>query len=370
MKRLLCVICKSKLNNIFLLNNIPFKSINTINPIRDSSNLSFAQCKNCNTIQLDELIPLNILYSESHNLVSVGKTWEKYFKLFCNNIEPIITNKTVLEVGCPSGKIALNLNNYNHWIIVEPNINKNVKFNEKIIFIQDFFDEHFKIDKTVDVIVHSHLFEHIYEPSIFLNKCFEILSENGEMFFGIPNMEHIAEAGICPFVGVGFEHTIFLNKENINYLLNSHGFKIISIIDYEKHSTLYHCQKIKSPIIHTNIKIKNYDEIFNSTINEYKLFVINCNNIINNANTEVYLFSSSYNSQLLLCLGLNENNITGILDNCKEKQGKYLYGHNLKIYDPNILTNKNCIVILKNGYYMNEVLQQLITINKNTHIIS
>lgn len=397
MKRQVCAICQSRLNHIYILNYMPKKLSCIDNPIYDTASLSFAQCDICNTIQLDELIPLNILYSESHNYTSVGKIWENYFKMFCNIIEPIISNKNVLEIGCPSGKIALQMNNYNQWFIVEPNKNVNVNFNDNIIFIQNFFDEHFKIDKIVDVIIHSHLFEHIYEPIVFLKKCFEILSENGEMVFGVPNMEHMAETGICPFLGVFFEHTIFLNKDNITYLLNRHGFEIIKIIDYEKHSTLYHCRKIKTFIkvhdvttindcvimssestveesvnnsIDYQFKLKNYYEIYNNTLNEYKLFVNICNDIIINTNTQVYLFGASYNSQFLSCLGLNINKITGILDNCKEKQGKYLYGYNLKIFDPTILINNNCIVILKNGYYASEIKKQIMYINKNTRIIS
>ena len=62
-------------------------------------------------------------------------------------------------------------------------------------------------------------------------------------------------------------------------------------------------------------------------------------------------------------------NIKGILDNCKEKQNKFLYGFNLKIYDTNIITNKNCIIILKNGYYVNEILKQIKSLNVNTEII-
>jgi hypothetical protein len=45
------------------------------------------------------------------------------------------------------------------------------------------------------------------------------------MFFGVPNMQHFTETNICPFLGLFFEHTIFLNKENISYLLHLFTFK-------------------------------------------------------------------------------------------------------------------------------------------------
>jgi hypothetical protein len=83
----------------------------------------------------------------------------------------------------------------------------------------------------------------------------------------------------------------------------------------------------------------------------------------------VYLFGASYNTQYLLTLGIEENNIKGILDNSRDKEGKYLYGYSLIIYNPHILINNDSIVILKNGYYVNEIKKQILNINPNTYII-
>jgi SAM-dependent methyltransferase len=364
-----CAICNGKLENIFVLEKMPV-TLSCLEEIEDFEyqNLSFSVCVDCNTIQLDNLIDLEVLYSKSHNYISIGETWKGYFEMFNNNISQLIEDKKVLEIGCPSGKIALLNNNYKKWFIVEPNKNKDIFFNEKIVFIEEFFDDNFKSNENIDLIVHSHLFEHIYEPNKFLKKCYEILDDDGKMFFGVPNMQYITENNLCLFLGVFFEHTIFLNKENICYLLNKNGFQIIDIIEYKNHSTLYNVKKVKNTQ-HIPIKtITNYYENFMSTLKEFLLYVEYCNNIIKTSNKRVYIFGASYNTQLLLTLGLCSN-ITGILDNCKYKQGKYIYGYELKIYDPEIVRNNDCIVILKNGYYFKEVRKQLECINNNTQIL-
>lgn len=363
-----CVICNSNLKHIYMVNDVPIQLSCTNTPVYDKAQLSFSQCEKCNTIQLDKLIPLDVLYSNSHNYVSVGETWNNYFKLFNEKIENIIKGKTILEIGCPSGKIALNCSNYKKWFIVEPNKNKEVFFNEKIIFIEQFFDKKLVLTEKIDVIIHSHLFEHIYNFNDFLKKCFEILSETGEMFFGIPNMEYFVNADICPFLGIFFEHTVFLNKENICYLLNKHHFELIECIDYVNHSTLYHCRKNTTKNL-LDLKITNYYDNFFQSINVYNNFIKKCNTIIIKTTKDVYIFGASYNSQFLLSLGLDLGCIKGVLDNCKEKQNKFLYGYNLKIYNPTIITNKLCIVILKNGYYTNEILKQMNDLNIDTEII-
>jgi predicted SAM-dependent methyltransferase len=364
-----CVICNNLLKNIYTIDGMPINLCcveNNLNYKYDK--LSFSICINCNTIQLDNLIPLNMLYQTSHNTLSVGKTWENYFNLFIEKLENVIDNKIILEIGCPSGKIATKCNNYNKWYIVEPNKNKEIIFNDKIIFIENFFDDNFKLDNKVDLIVHSHLFEHIYYPNNFLKKCNEMLNDNGEMIFGVPNMQYMVDNTL--FLGIFFEHTIFLNKENITYLLNKNGFEIIEIIDYENHSTIYHTKKnnIKNKI--NEFKIQNYYNNFFNLFNEYNLFIEKCNLIINNnLNKDIFIFGASYNTQILLFFGLNKN-IKGILDNCREKQNKYFYGTQLIVYSPDILLhNDDAIVILKNGYYSNEIFSQIKKINYNIDII-
>ena len=373
MERENCSICNFLLNNIYNLDNVPTKLSCTSNYIQDFNKLSFSQCNNCNTIQLDKLIPLDILYSDSHNYTSCGKVWENYFKLFISKIKDTVKDKNILEIGCPSGKLANNLTSYNKWFIIEPNKNFDVKFNENVIFIEKFFDSNFTMDTNINVIIHSHLFEHIYLPNDFLKKCNDTLKDDGEMIFGVPNMSYFAESNITPFLGVFFEHTIFLNKENISYMLNNNNFEIVEIIDYENHSTIYHCKKskkINSTLNSISVKFKNFYNSFMESNYIFTEFVKKCNNIIsNNSDKDVYIFGASYNTQYLLALGIDSNNIKGILDNSKEKQNKYFYGYDLIIQNPEIITNNDCIVILKNGYYANEIKEQLLSINKNINII-
>lgn len=364
-----CAVCLGNLLPIYVLQNMPI-TLSCLSELENYkySNMSFSQCLKCHTIQLDKLIPLKLLYSKSHNYSSFGKTWAGYFDLFNKKITTIIDCKNILEIGCPSGKIANKHNNYKKWYIVEPNKNNSVSFNEKIIFIEDYFDDNFHLNDQINVIVHSHLFEHIYEPNKFLKKCHNMLSEDGEMFFGVPDMQNIAENNLCLFLGVFFEHTIFLNQQNITYLLKLNGFEIIEIDDYQKHSKLYHVKK-SSTCLNNPLAITNYIENFNNYITECKLYIEKCNLFINKSTKKVYVFGASYNSQFLFSLGINIKCISGILDNCVEKQNKYLYGYNLLVYNPNIIENNDCIVILKNGYYDHEIKEQLIHLNKNVIIL-
>lgn len=371
-----CAICNNIIEKIFDLEHVPITlSCSASLENYNYAKLSFSKCKICNTIQLNKLIPLNILYEKSHNFTSVGKIWSEYFKCLVDKLQTNITDKNILEIGCPSGKLAMNNNNYNKWYIVDFNKNDSIKFNDKIHFIQGCFDKNFEINERIDVITHSHLFEHIYEPNDFLKKCYELLVDDGEMIFGIPNMKYLADNDLCLFLGIFFEHTIFMNKENVIYLLKKHGFEIVEIIDYLNHSTIYHVKKTKQlntllNIAHSDeLHITDYFQKFMSGINKYKLFIDDCNLIICNTNKPVYIFAASYNTQILLSMGIEIKYLKGILDNAKDKQNTYLYGFELLVYNPDVIINNDSIVILKNSFYGDEIKEQLLTLNPRTQIL-
>jgi hypothetical protein len=118
------------------------------------------------------------------------------------------------------------------------------------------------------------------------------------------------------------------------------------------------------------LKIADYYCAFFESINTYKTFIKKCNNIIATTQKDVYLFGASYNTQFLIVLGLDLSHVSGVLDNCKEKQNKFLSGYELKIYEPKIIADKDCIVILRNGYYTAEITKQVYSLNPNTELLA
>jgi len=197
------------------------------------------------------------------------------------------------------------------------------------------------------------------------------LCPNGEMIFAIPDMEYIADRNLAPFLGIFFEHTVFLSRENIQYLLESTGFEVNSIIPYKNHSIVFRARKTNMPLNMTIPVFKNYMLSVLNTLDKFEEYVKIVNeNLSKHKNKHMYIFSASYNTQLLMALGIREHMLTGILDNSREKQGKYLYGTSLKIFSPeDVLREKQCVVILKNGYYLDEIMMQISNINPNTILL-
>ena len=73
-------------------------------------------------IQLKNLIPLNILYSESHGAGAIGPLWDEHHKLFAKflNHKP---PSSVLEIGGGHGRLQREYQLFDSipWTILEPN---------------------------------------------------------------------------------------------------------------------------------------------------------------------------------------------------------------------------------------------------------
>jgi hypothetical protein len=111
--------------------------------------------------------------------------------------------------------------------------------------------------------------------------------------------------------------------------------------------------------------------MFNDYINYYKELISQINQKIEETNSKIFLFGGHIFSQYLIAFGLNTFKIVNILDNSPLKQEKRLYGTDLIVKSPKVLSNyNNPIVILKAGLYNNEIMEDILTnINPNTKFI-
>src|SRR3989338_8062837 len=265
--------------------------------------MSFSICRDTGIIQLDELLPLDLIYQNQHN-DGVGKIWQEHYVSFAKFLEKF-NPKEVLEIGGANDFIAnyyLERNPKTTWTIIEPHP---LFKNKKIKIIKRWFDESFVLkSKKIDTIMHSHVLEHTYEPIKFIKHIAKFSEEGSRHIFTIPNMvEQLSRKYTnC----LNFEHTLFLAEPFIDYILRINGFKILKKSYFQDHSIFYATEKIR----------------------------------------------------------LNKKKIKGILDNSDLKNGKRLYGTNLIVKKPETLKGrKNVAIILKVGAYRNEIIKQIKKIN-------
>jgi len=320
-------------------------------------------------IQLEGLIPLDVLYPFSHGSGGVGALWEMHHQAFAKFLLKHSSPSKVFEIGGAHGILSkefFKLGAKIPWVILEPNPNPVVGCEAR--FIKGFFDSNFSESVDFDTVVHSHVFEHVYEPNEFMEQLSKFMSVGKKLIFSLPNLKVMLAKKYTNCIN--FEHTVFLTEPYIEFLLAKHGFRV-TIKEYymDDHSIFY------SAVRDLNIKpfsLPNglYEENKNlyKEYNEYhNMLIKDLNEKIKKIPGEIYLFGGHIFSQYLILKGLKTSRIKNILDNDAKKHGKRLYGTSLNVVSPKILAkSKTPTVILKAGIYNNEIKRDITnTINSN-----
>ena len=309
-------------------------------------------------IQLNSLIPLNILYQEEHGSGCIGSLWIEHHQEFTKFIQQF-KPKSVLEIGGAHGILSREYfkENLIEWTIIEPNPAPADGVTAK--FIKGFFDEKFNFDKKIDTIIHSHVFEHVYYPDDFIKNISNFLEEGNKLIFSLPNMEEMLKRKYTNCLN--FEHTFFITEPYIEFILSKHGFKRIDKKYFkEDHSIFYYYKKdtnqkvIKLP----NDLYSHNKKIYLEYMEYHDQLILDLNNKIHQTPSEysIFLFGAHVFSQYLIECGLDTSRVICLLDNDINKQNKRLYGTNLEVKSPKILSHEiNPIIILKAGVYSEEI---------------
>ena len=126
-------------------------------------------CSTENHVQLINLLDPDLIYKNYHSPGTVGEIWKKHHKSLAEFIQ-LDEFSSALEIGGANGSL---FNSFSktaefNWTIVEPSVDA-VSNDHRLELINGYF-ENYQFDKTFDIIVHSHCFEHVYNPIKFLNK--------------------------------------------------------------------------------------------------------------------------------------------------------------------------------------------------------
>tara|TARA_B100000900_G_scaffold374508_1_gene355851 strand:- start:389 stop:1537 length:1149 start_codon:yes stop_codon:yes gene_type:complete len=326
--------------------------------------------KNSGVIQLNPLLPLEVLYQEFHGSGNIGGLWKEHHEQFAKFVRKQ-SPTSVLEIGGGHGILSKEYMREEkiNWTIVEPNPTPVENVDAK--FIRGFFDDNFIFNEAIDTIVHSHVFEHVYNPDEFMSHISRFLSAGQKLIFSIPKMEEMLKRKYTNCIN--FEHTVFLTEPYIEYILSKNGFRQVDKQYFKNdHSIFYaYVRDVDTKIVKLPNGLYEHNKRLYMDYIDYHNIVINeLNSKINTSNEEqtIFLFGAHVFAQYLISFGLYTDKITCLLDNDPNKHKKRLYGTNLMVESPNVLKDVvSPIVILKAGIYNEEIKKDILeNINRDT----
>lgn len=326
------------------------------------STLQFGVCPFTGTIQSMNRIPSDKIYIQPHNSC-VGQLWnnhlEEFVSFIIKNLPP---NSKVCEIGGGDGSLARRcIDNVHEWHIVDPNVPSSHFEHSKLFYHNGYYPEVFIDD--ADVVIHSHLIEHIKDPIEFFNKIDAPLQ-----LFSVPYFEYNMSHGNPN--SLNFEHENALTIPVIHSLLRSCGYTF-SFNSYLNFSSFYKAEKISSPKkitklcdVHKSIKLLS---LYKSKLTEHASALETQSR---DRQGDFYFFGAHIFYTMLRSLGLSTE-FTALLDNSPLKIGKRLYGTNLSVFSPEYITNKrNVIVVIPHTLFQNEMTEQIKLLNNSAQIIT
>ena len=326
-------------------------------------NMQWEISKGSGVIQLNPLLPLDILYPESHGSGNIGRMWAEHHQEFSKFIQHQSPN-SVLEIGGAHGILSREYKKENpiNWTILEPNPSpaKDVD----ATFIKGFFDDKFTFDGEIDTIIHSHVFEHVYYPDEFIGHISSFLNNGQNLIFSLPNMEEMLKRKYTNCIN--FEHTVFITEPYVEHLLSKHGFKQVAKQYFKDDHSIFYAYVKDSNTKTIELPKGLYEhnkKLYLDYVDYHKQLIKDLNAKIDNISEDqpIYLFGAHVFAQYLIEFGLDISRIICLLDNDTNKQGKRLYGTNMMVESPKVLADvNNPIVILKAGVYNQEVSNDIV----------
>lgn len=339
--------------------------------------MDFEICNKTGIIQIRDAPSLSDIYIYSHN-TSIGNTWNELFTIFANKVNAIINKNNftnVIEIGSGvvlrlAQKILKNKNIIN-YTIYEKNLSFEYVNDERIQIYNSYFTHNTPIN-ICDLIIHSHVLEHVWNPKEFIECIGTNIQNNTYHCFIVPNLKQTFSNKYTN--ALDFEHNFYIIEEYIDVILNNNNFEILEKEYFIDHSIIYITKKIDNK----NIDIKTFPNLYESNkltamnfYNYHTDLILKLNKKIENFTGDLYLFGGTGFSIYLIKFGLKTNKIKNILDNDPNKENKKVYGTNFIVKNPSIINNcEHVAVIVKAASYQNEIEEQLYKLNKKVIILT
>jgi 2-polyprenyl-3-methyl-5-hydroxy-6-metoxy-1,4-benzoquinol methylase len=254
-----CPICGKLSENLNHLKNI---KLSLVDDIILNNVLNVKLCDVCNFYFSDSCNTqedYNNYYMKFNNYNHQNYCQDKDLNsadFICKNINKNET-KTILDYGSGNGALA-NL------------------LSEK--FIVEQYDIGMETNnKKYDLVILSHVLEHIYDLNNFINEASKNINENGLLYIEVPNADFYEEfINICPLQEINIEHINFFSKYALNKLLINNGFHCSHLQDdyFMLNDMKYH---VICGIFKKNGDNKSFEKYLNhgiNKINSYKFDIL------------------------------------------------------------------------------------------------
>jgi 2-polyprenyl-3-methyl-5-hydroxy-6-metoxy-1,4-benzoquinol methylase len=353
--RLKCKNCSIpiKQNNKFFLSKMPINNELYSNyVVKKNYSYNFLNCNFCNLIQLHSTNK-NFLNITNRNKEPNNENSNHQEKIF-NDIKKKINIKKIKKILLVSQYDSGYINLFDKKIKIVQLNNILFKKNSKIKYRQEHVQrkithcniENFFFEKF-DLIIMSKLLEHSEQPNRIITNLAKLLSYKGKILIDVPDTENCLNS--VNISTIWEDHLYYFNKYSLRSLLDALSFKTLFIKKYKRiqESDLYGLFQISNGKVKKNLILKKYNnQIFLKFKNNFKKKIDLINKKLLSFDKEIFFLGCGHNLLIFLRICKINSKIINIIDDGKNKIGKWPLNIKSKIIKSDIIASLNLPIVI------------------------
>lgn len=379
-----CRLCRALLTKVISFGNIPIPNYFPLKHEFEAQKkypLNFCYCNSCGLTQLGFIVSPIVLFKEYHYLTSASKPLIDHLKNLaetCVEEFNLTKNSKVLDIGCNDGTFLKTFRNKDIFSLgIEPVLNvAKIAEKEGILIIQDFFNEDLSAKilnnyGKFDLITATRVLANVLDLKSFIYGVKKILNSNGVFVAEVADLHNMLLRN--QFDSIYHEHYSYFSKEPIQKLLNEAGLNIFKIQKTpfqggELRIFATHADGITNKKIGVKITSRDYVRFAKNVLN-YKKNIQDFFNEIKGAIVAGFGAPAKAVTLLNYC-NLGKDVIKFIVDSTAYKQGRFLPGVHIPIYNEDYLRRKKIDFILLLAWnYKDQILEKIRKVDKDVKII-
>jgi SAM-dependent methyltransferase len=288
----------------------------------------------------------------------------------------------ILDLGCANGGLlkVLKERGFKNLTGIDPSricVN-NVK-SAGIEAVQTHIFEQFFIDwdKKFDLVILSHVAEHIRDLGTAVKIAKSKLTHKGIIYIEVPDATMYDKFFVVPYYFIDSEHINHFSGKSLDNLMQQYGFrniytcqgqyKITENIDYPYFYSLFDLKEnVNSKVLFDDSVIHSFKSFLKQSEEDKNVNTI-IQNLIKTQEEVVVWGAGQYALRLLASSRLSEVNIIGFVDSDRSKQNKIISSYN--VFPPDFIVDKSATLLIISALYSDKIVKTALELNKDIKYI-